>query len=311
MKLKKINIIAAFFLCFNFVYANINTLFNINLRDLPVFSIYNRAPTNLSPNNTNNITPAKRKHELFIEQTASGGYNPIKFNAETKFYYRMSFYKNRKGFLWDGSKVEFGIENNFSLSSDMVGAYADIRPLSFFGIRAGGYFIIMYDIMNFGYAGFDTNEGIDYSAEALFKKQKYNSFGFMVNVSPYIVFKLNNLVIINNFSFNYIFAGNRNYYYEPRTSILHKQSEIEIMDEAFILANINPIYLGGYYSLTYLLNSKIMTHKLAVAGIIYFNFLKDRLRLNVLLSGGLHVGLPNYNSKTFVEAKASLIYKII
>ena len=84
----------------------------------------------------------------------------------------MSFYKNRKGFLWDGSKVEFGIENNFSLSSDMVGAYADIRPLSFFGIRAGGYFIIMYDIMNFGYAGFDTNEGIDYSAEALFKKQK-------------------------------------------------------------------------------------------------------------------------------------------
>ena len=184
MKLKKINIIAAFFLCFNFVYANINTLFNINLRDLPVFSIYNRAPTNLSTNNTNNITPAKRKHELFIEQTASGGYNPIKFNAETKFYYRMSFYKNRKGFLWDGSKVELGIENNFSLSSDMVGAYADIRPLSFFGIRAGGYFIIMYDIMNFGYAGFDTNEGIDYSAEALFKKQKYNTFGFMVNVSP-------------------------------------------------------------------------------------------------------------------------------
>ena len=83
------------------------------------------------------------------------------------------------------------------------------------------------------------------------------------------------------------------------------------MDEAFILANINPIYLGGYYSLTYLFNSKIMTHKLGIAGIIYFNFLKDRLRLNVLLSGGLHVGLPNYNSKTFVEAKASLIYKII
>ena len=54
-----------------------------------------------------------------------------------------------------------------------------------------------------------------------------------------------------------------------------------------------------------------MTHKLGIAGIIYFNFLKDRLRLNVLLSGGLHVGLPNYNSKTFVEAKASLIYKII
>ena len=152
---------------------------------MPVFSIYNRAPTNLSPNNTNNITPAKRKHELFIEQTASGGYNPIKFNAETKFYYRMSFYKNRKGFLWDGSKVEFGIENNFSLSSDMVGAYADIRPLSFFGIRAGGYFIIMYDIMNFGYAGFDTNEGIDYSAEALFKKQKYNIHTHLPCTAPH------------------------------------------------------------------------------------------------------------------------------
>ena len=314
MKLKKLNIILAFFLCFNFVYANINPLFNINLRDMQVFSINNRPPTNISPDNnieTNNIESIKRTHELYIEQTASGGYNPIKFNAETKLYYRMSLYTDRGGFLWDGNKAEFGIENNFSLSSDMVGVYADIRPLSFFGIRASGHFIIMYDIMNFGYAGFDTNKDIDYSYKAMFDMQKYDAFGFLLSVSPYIVFKLNNLAVINNFSLNYIYAGDRNYYYEPRTAILHKQSEIEIMNEAFILANINPIYLGGYYGLTYLFNSKIMAHKLGIAGIAYLNFLRDRLRLNVLLTGGLHIGLPNYNSKTFVEGKISLIYKII
>lgn len=303
MKFKKLNIIIAFFLCFNFVYANINSLFNINLRDTRTFDINNKSTTNLEATN--------RIHELYIEQTAWGGYNPIKFNAETKLYYRTSLYVGRNGFLWDGNKAEVGIENNFSLSSDMVGAFVDIRPLSFFGIRASAYFIIMYDIMNFGYAGFNTNINIDYSSKALSDMQKYDTFGFMFNVSPYIVFKLPNLVIINNFSLNFVYMGDRNYYYDPRTSILHKQSEFEIMDEVFMLANINPVYLGGYYGLTYLLNSKIMTHKLGIAGIIYFNFLQNRLKFNVLLSAGLHVGLPNYNSKTFVEAKVSLIYKII
>ena len=302
-KLNILNIITAFFLCFNFVYASINPLFNINLADMQTFDINNKPSTNLETTN--------RVHELYIEQTASGGYNPIKFNAETKFYYRVSLYKDRNGFLWDGNKAEFGIENNFSLASDMAGVYADIRPLSFFGIRAAANFIIMYNIMNYGYAGFSTNEGIDYSAKALSSMQKYDSFGFIFGISPYFVFKLPNLVFINNFSINYIFAGDKNYYFEPRTSILHKQSEIEIMDEAFILANINPIYLGGYYDLTYLLSLKIMTHKLGAAGIIYFNFLQDRLKLNVLMTAGLHIGLPNYNSKVFVEAKLSLAYRIM
>ena len=305
MLLRKFNIliiITAFFLCFNFLYASINPLFNINLSDMQTFDINNKPSTNFETTN--------RIHELYIEQTASGGYNPIKFNAETKFYYRASLYKSRNGFLWDGNKVELGIENNFSMASDMAGVYADIRPLSFFGIRASADFIIMYNIMNYGYAGFSTND-VDYSPQALSNMQKYNSFGFMVSLSPYIVFKLPSLVFINNFSLNYIFAGDKNYYFEPRTSILHKRSEIEIMDEAFILANINPIYLGGYYDLTYLLSSKIMTHKLGVAGIIYFNFLENRLKLNVLMTGGLHVGLPNYNSKVFIEAKVSLAYRIM
>lgn len=305
MILRKSNIIiivfSLYFNFFNLAYSNINALFNINLRDTQIFDINNK-------NSTNDIN---RIHELYIEQTASGGYNPVKFNAETKLYYRMSLYTDRKGFLWEGNKAEFGIENNFSLSSDMIGLFADIRPLSFFGIRTSAYFIIMYDIMNFGYAGFDTNSNIDYSASALSSMQKYDTFGFLLNISPYIVFKLNNIVIVNNFSFNYIFAGDRNYYYEPRTAILHKQSEFEIMNEAFMLANINPVYMGGYYGLTYLLNSKITTHKLGVAGIIYFNFLQDKLKFNILLTGGLHVGLPNYNSKTFIEGKLSLIYKIL
>ena len=64
MKLKNfniLNIIEAFFLCFNLVYASINPLFNINLSDMQTFNINNKPSTNLESTN--------RIHELYIEQT--------------------------------------------------------------------------------------------------------------------------------------------------------------------------------------------------------------------------------------------------
>ena len=85
----------------------------------------------------------------------------------------------------------------------------------------------------------------------------------------------------------------------------------EIMNDFFILANISPFYIGASYALTYLVNSNILTHKLAIVGFISFKFLQNRLSLDILASSGLHVKLPYYNSSTFIEAKASLVYKIL
>ncbi|WP_295154482.1 toxin A [uncultured Brachyspira sp.] len=288
--MKKINIFIVLVCIFSkIVLADINTIFNMD--------IYERK---LSING----------NELFIEQTALGGFNYIKFNLETRLYYRLYFYKNATNFLLKDTKADFGIDNNFSLSSDMIGAFIDIKPLSFFGIRLSGYADFMFNAMNFGYAGFD-NKDAGYSFDELYNMNKGNAFGFIVNVSPYFIFKFNHFILINNLNMSYVDIGNKNYYYDPRTSILHKKSEFELINDFFLLGKISLFYIGGYYGLTYLINSKHLSHKFGAAAMINFNFLKERLMFNIGASAGLHIGLPYYNNMTFIELKMSLAYKIL
>ena len=277
------------------VFADINTLFNMD--------IYERK---LSVNTNTGIY----SNELFIEQTALGGFNHIKFNLETRLYYRLYMYKNATNFLFKGTKADFGIENNFSLSSDMVGLFVDIRPLSFLGVRISGYANFMFNIMNFGYAGFDSKD-VSYSFDELYAMKKGNAFGYIINVSPYFIFKFKNFILINNLNISYVNVGDKEYYYDPRTSILHKKSEFELINDFFLLGRISLFYIGGYYGLTYLINSKHLSHKFGIAAMVNFKFLKERLLFNIGASAGLHVGLPHYNNETFIEFKMSLAYKIL
>lgn len=294
--MKKINIFILLVCIYSrIVFADINTIFNMD--------IYDR---NLSVNTNTGIY----NNELFIEQTALGGFNHIKFNLETRLYYRLYFYKDATNFLFKNTKVDFGIENNFSLSSDMIGLYIDIKPLSFLGVRVSGYADFMFNVMNFGYAGFD-NKDVSYSFDDLYKMNKGEAFGYIINVSPYFIFKFDNFVLINNLNMSYIDVGDKEYYYDPRTSLLHKKSEFELINDFYLLGKISMFYVGGYYGLTYLINSKHLSHKFGASAIINFNFLKETLIFNIGASAGLHVGLPYYNNTTFIELKMSLAYKIL
>ncbi|PPS21134.1 toxin A [Brachyspira murdochii] len=294
--MKKINIIIVMICLYpSLVFADITTLFNMD--------IYERE---LSVNTNTGIY----SNELFIEQTALGGFNHIKFNLETRLYYRLYMYKNATNFLFKGTKADFGVENNFSLSSDMIGVFADIRPLSFFGVRISGYADFMFNIMNFGYAGFDSKD-VSYSFDELYAMKKGNAFGYIINIAPYFIFKFNNFVLINNLNISYVNVGDKEYYYDPRTAVLHKKSEFELINDFFLLGRISLFYIGGYYGLTYLINSKHLSHKLGIAAMVNFKFLKESLLFNIGASAGLHVGLPYYNNDTFIELKMSLAYKIL
>ncbi|MBW5393934.1 toxin A, partial [Brachyspira hampsonii] len=208
------------------------------------------------------------------------------------------------------TRVDFGIENNFSLSSDMIGLYADVKPLSFLGVRVSGYADFMFNAMNFGYAGFDSKD-VSYSFDELYGMSKGDAFGYIINISPYFIFKFDNFILINNLNMSYVNVGDKKYYYDPRTSILHAKSEFELINDFFLLGRISMFYIGGYYGLTYLINSKHLSHKFGMAGIINFKFLQETLMLNIGASAGLHVGLPHYNNTTFIELKMSLAYKIL
>ena len=294
--MRKISVFAVLIcICSNLVFADISTVFNLD--------IYER---NLSVNTNTGIY----SNELFIEQSVLGGYNHVKFNFETRLYYRLYMYKDATNFLFRDTKVDFGIENNFSLSSDMIGGFVDIRPLSFLGVRISGYADFMFNIMNFGYAGFD-NKDVSYSFDELQAMSKGNAFGYLITVAPYFLFKFNNFTLINNLNMSYVNVGDKEYYYDPRTSILHKKSEFELINEFYILGKINLFYVGGYYGLTYLINSKHLSHKLGVVGIFNLKFLKERLLLNIGASAGMHIGLPHYNNATYIELKVSLGYKIL
>lgn len=307
MKVVKV-VVIIFLFNIKIIYADLGILLNLNLNELKEIDISNKTTIISNTNTLNSI--ASNKHQLFVEQSALAGFNFFKLNLETRLYYRTILYTNRAGWMWEDNKVDIGIENNFSLDSDIIGIFADIKPLSFFGVRINANFIAMFNFASGGYVGFDSKDD-NYSPGELNSRTKENSIGIMAGIAPYFVFKFKSFTIINHTHINYIFLGDRNYYYDPRTAILHSQNEIEIFNDIFLLANINSFNIGMNHSLTYLVNVNKLSHRIGVATIFNFSWIENTLNLDLLVSGGLNIGIPNYSSLTYIEMKTELSYKIL
>lgn len=250
---------------------------------------------------------------LYISQSLDAALNPSRLGFNTKLYYRMLLYKNKdntNSFLWKNTKVDFGVENIFNTSSDSVGLYINVTPVSFFTIKASGYFIGMFNALNFGYAGFTDTDFNSYSPDALFSLKKGSALGFMVRINPIIHFKFQNIVILNSLLLNYTEIGEMSYYFDYPKSTLHAKNDFDLENDLYILSNLHPFYVGIYYSAFTIFSDEEIYHKIGVAAATSLNYLENTLLLDIGFAAGYNIGLPHYDQEVFIDINIKLDYKI-
>ena len=250
---------------------------------------------------------------LYISQNLDGAFSPDRLAFNTKLYYRMPLYKNKdttNSFLWKNTKIDFGVENILNMSSDSLGFYINYTPVSFFTIKASGYFIGMFSAFGAGYAGFNNDDFDNYSPSRLDDLEKGSALGFMTKINPIIHFKFKNIVILNSLLMNYISVGKMPYYFNYSKSTLHTKNDFEIENDFYILSNIHPFYIGVYYSLFTVLSYEKIYHKIGVATALSLAYFENSLLLDVGFAAGYNFGLPHYDQEVFLDINIKLDYKI-
>ncbi len=250
---------------------------------------------------------------LYISQNLDGAFSPNRLGFNTKLYYRMPLYNNKdttNSFLWKNTKIDFGIENILNMSSDSIGLYINYTPLSFFTVKASGYFIGMFSAFGSGYTGFDDDDFNSYSPSKLDNLEKGSATGFMAKINPIIHFKFKNIVVLNSLLINYISVGKMPYYFNYSSATLHSKNDFELENDFYILSNIHPFYVGIYYSLFSVLSYEQIYHKIGVATALSLAYFENTLLLDVGFAAGYNLGLPHYDQDVFLDLNIKLDYKI-
>lgn len=250
---------------------------------------------------------------LYISQSFDAAFNPARLGLNTKLYYRMLLYKNKvntNSFLWKNTKIDLGVENIFNTSSDSVGVYINLTPFSFFTIKASGYFMGMFNALNFGYAGFTDIDFNSYSPDALFSLEKGSALGFTIRLNPIFHFKFQNIVILNSILLNYTAIGEMPYYFDYPKATLHAKNDIDLENDFYILSNIHPFYIGIYYGAFTVFSDDEFFHKIGIATAMSLNYLENSLLLDIGFTAGYNIGLPHYDQDVFVDINIKLDYKI-
>lgn len=209
------------------------------------------------------------------------------------------------------TRLDFGIENNFSSANDRLGLFVYFEPVSFFSMGLRAYSTFWYTALKSGYIGYDTLDNIKYSKTDLKDStNKASKQGFLISFSPSIHFKVGSFIFQNTTTFSYEYVGDKPYYFNNRIFLPHRKHGFDINNDTYLLGNTYPIFVGIYYGFTYINTYNKLEHRFGVAAMTHYKFLKDKLLLDIGAASGVNLTLDNYEGATFIEARVAVNYRI-
>ena len=251
------------------------------------------------------ISAQKTREGFFLDQGIQASCNPLGVQLVTKTYYRFPLVR-ADGILWESTKIDLGVQNSLSPAYDMLGVYIDIAPIAIFDLALSAQAVGYYNGFGFGFydlsgysSGFDSA-----SLDALPSR---NATGYVFSAAPTLKFAYGPIVMANTSSLTYFRADDGNgFFYERIGNCVLGKSDVELANQAYLLATIMPGLLAGVNdSLLYVPGSGYLSHRLAALG-IYTSSLSEKLSLNAVLMMGTFLADRSFQYAFYVAAQAGV-----
>ena len=251
------------------------------------------------------ISAQKTREGFFLDQGIQASCNPLGVQLVTKTYYRFPLVR-ADGILWESTKIDLGVQNSLSPAYDMLGVYIDIAPIAIFDLALSAQAVGYYNGFGFGFydlsgysSGFDSA-----SLEALPSR---NAMGYVFSAAPTLKLAFGPIVMANTSSLIYFYADDGNgFFYERIGNCVLRKSDIELSNQAYLLATIMPGLLAGLNDcLVYVPESGYLSHRLTALG-IYSTRLSEMVSLNCVVMMGTFLADRYYKYSFYIAAQAGV-----
>ncbi len=247
---------------------------------------------------------------LFVDFNIVGDYSPSNLGFTAGIFYRFEPIKSDNT-LFEGNKLDLGIENIFILNANMTGVYAHFIPTIFMELDVRAYYNATFNIFNYGYIGYNTIPNDAYLS-SIESAESFDASGYFVSVAPKFKWRFpSNIEIANTTTITFLSLGDYNYYLNRDNYELYKKSDVEIANEFSMLTHTSFVKVGPSYSILYIISTKTFTQSINLNINLEKYFLNNQLMLYFDLKSGFYLSSTYYPNTAFIKMKLGVQYQIL
>jgi hypothetical protein len=171
---------------------------------------------------------------LYLDQSVQGAYNYPGALLGTNLFYRIPL-SERKGILWESTKIDVGISNALTPAFDLVGAYVKIEPIAFFELTLKAQFAGYYDALGYGFRELDGYDA-PFDGSDLDEIGRRGATGWILGAAPTLKLAYGNLAFMDAFGLTYFDVDDgEGYFFEPVGHCPLAKRDIELSNDVYLL----------------------------------------------------------------------------
>lgn len=246
---------------------------------------------------------------FYVDQNLQAAINPLGAQLGTQVFYRMPLIKE-KGILWESTKLEIGLKNNFSPAYDLVGPFLDIEPIAIFDLFLSAQFAGYYKALGYGFRDL-SGYGAAFDSTALDALPMKDATGYILSAAPTLKFAYGMFAFSNTFRVSYFNVdGGSGYFYEAGGNCPLSKGDIELSNDAYALVVLGSGFMVGLNdSILAVPASGYRTQKLHAIG-IYSGSLSQKTSIYAALEAGIYLEDQYLQYTVHADGQVGIVTKL-
>jgi hypothetical protein len=250
------------------------------------------------------VAAEKAEQGLYTAHRIGLSYNPLGLVVDNQLFWRLPL-SAKPGMLRESAKFEIGVMSSWTPTDEIASVKVTLEPIAFFNLSASAGFYGLFTAFGYGLLPFE-DAGADYAPAATKGAERFNAAGSWVTLAPELKLKAGPIVFVNTCKANFISVNRSGYFLEMRTYAMHQAADVNINNEASLLAEVNTRLLAGFvYRFLNVFGAEIQSHRLDAMAVGLFP--KTRLgNVFSVVKCGYYFSDPAFGGSVYVAAMVGM-----
>jgi hypothetical protein len=201
------------------------------------------------------------------EQAIGASYDPLGLFLDTKLSYRTPFV-DKKGPLWESTKLELGVQNEWTPADNLLSIRAAFEPIGFFDVCAKAGYFLMFDGLGYGCFRMETPDRA-YDLRTQKNNKPVAAQGYWLSIAPTLKAKIGRYIMLNSLTINRIAIDGQNYFLEIRSYLPHRVKDVDLVNNAYMLYECSESVLTGITMKSeFVCGTSLRSHRLCAMAVI-------------------------------------------